>query len=268
LLGGLVGARFGLAAPFHFYATGLILASVIAWFVMADTPAPAAGAEPALPQRRSPAEALRAAMPLFGDIRYVVALLATFVGWWTISGPAQVMGALFASRELGFSEAQIGLAVTLLAVGEVLVLLVAGRASDTYGRRAVLVPSLIVSAVATALLGQVGETPILFFPLLMLIGAGIAAGGTAAGGLMADALPREGSGAAVGVNQMAGDLGYLIAPILTLSVAERASFPVAFLVGAIPAAAVTIMAMRLGGRPRSAPEEHPEGPVEPTTAVG
>lgn len=271
VVGGLIAARLGLAAPFHVYATGLILAAVIAWFVMAQAPPRAdVDAETAARPRRSPAEALRAARPLFRDQRYVVALLATFVGWWVISGPAQVMGALFASRELGFSEFQIGIAVTLLSVGEVVVLLVAGRASDAYGRRAVLVPSLAVTCLATIAVGHVGPWPLLFYPLLIAIGAGIAAGGTAAGGLMADSLPREGSGAAVGVNQMAGDLGYLIAPVLTLSIAQSASFSLAYAAAAIPAGVVLVIAARL---PKRAPRARVRGadeeaPVEPTTPVG
>jgi MFS family permease len=253
LLGGIVGEAFGLAAPFHFYATGLLVATAIAYVVMGTRPAPEAAAadpEAAQPPRRSPVEALRAARPLFNDFRFRVSLLATFVAWWTISGPAQVVGALFAEQELGFSPGLIGLAVTLLSIGEVIVLFFAGRASDFYGRRAVLVPSLLVGAAATAALGQVEAAPFLYFPLSMTIGAALAAGSTAAGGLMADSLPPGGSGAAVGVNQMAGELGYLIAPISCLWLAESAGFGVAYIFGAIPAAVIFLVAVRLpGGRP-------------------
>ncbi|HVF54401.1 MAG TPA: MFS transporter [Actinomycetota bacterium] len=244
-LGGIVADRFGLAAPLHFYATGLLVATAIAWVVMKGQPALGEG------PRRSPKEAFLAAKPLFRDKRYVIALLATFVGWWTIAGPAQTIGPVFASDRLGFSEQQIGFAVTMLAIGEVVILLVAGRAADRFGRRAVLVPSLAVAGIATAVLGQIDSAPWAYFPLMVAIGAGIAAGGAASGGLLADAIPRGGSGAAVGVNQMAGDLGYLIAPILIGTVAEQTSFGVAYVVGAVPAAAIFVIAMRLdGGVPR------------------
>jgi MFS family permease len=83
---------------------------------------------------------------------------------------------------------------------------------------------------------------------------------------MADSLPPGGSGAAVGVNQMAGDLGYLIAPISILWVAETNGFPLAYILGAIPAAACLVVAMKL---PRGA-THHPAEPQtsEPDTAVG
>ncbi|MFP5351546.1 MAG: MFS transporter [Actinomycetota bacterium] len=264
LLGGIAAARFGVAAPFHFYATGLLVATVIAYVVM--------GGEEALfrRERKSPLESLRAARPLLKDLRYVVALLATFVGWWTISGPSQIVGVVYAKNRLELSTDQIGAAIAMLSIGEVLILWVAGRASDLYGRRSVLVPSLAVTALATFLMGQIESVPFAFFPLMMLIGAGVAAGGTAAGGLMADAIPEGGSGAAVGVNQMTGDLGYLIAPTLLGAVAESSfGYEGAYLVGAIPALIVLFFALRLSGEPparRSATTE--AEPVEPHEPVG
>jgi MFS family permease len=257
-IGGYLGDRLSVRAPFHIYATGLLLAAAIAYKAMgtrAERDAP----------RRSPMEAIRAARPLFGDIRYVVALAATLVGWWTISGPAQQIGALFAKEELGFSKTRIGLGITLLSVGEIVVLWVAGKAADRYGRRAVLVPSLAVTAGATALLGQVEGAPLLFFPILLAIGAGVAAGGVAAGGLLADAVPSGGSGTAVGVNQMAGDLGYMTAPAAIGAVAESGGFGPAYILGAVPALLAFFASLRLPGkREDRAAEVSPE----PFEAVG
>lgn len=249
-LGGLAASGFGLAAPFFFYATGLLIAAGIAWIVMRK------GAEIRAVEKRTPLEALATARPLLADRRYIVALGATFVGWWSLSGPAQTIGPLFAKNELGFTESEIGVAVTMLAVGEILILLlVAGRASDRYGRRAVLVPSLAATAVATAVMGQIDAASWAYFPTMIVIGAGVAAGGAAAGGLLADAIPRRGSGAAVGVNQMAGDLGYLTSPALIGLVAEHFGFGAAYFVGAVPAALVLVVALRLlpqsSGRERS-----------------
>ncbi|HEX2052014.1 MAG TPA: MFS transporter, partial [Actinomycetota bacterium] len=68
---------------------------------------------------------------------------------------------------------------------------------------------------------------------------------TASGGLLADSIPKGGSGAAVGVNQMAGDLGYLIAPTAVGFVAESSGFGAAYLVGALPAALIFFAALRL-----------------------
>jgi MFS family permease len=258
LIGGLLGERFGVRAPFHVYATGLLVAAAIAYVVMS-------GAAERDAPRRSPLEALRAARPLFSDVRYVVALLATLVGWWTISGPAQQIGALFAQEELGFSASEIGFGVTLLSVGEILVLFIAGRAADRFGRRAVLLPALGVTAAATALLGQVSGAEWAYFPTLVAIGAGVAAGGVATGGLLADAIPEGGSGTAVGASQMAGDLGYMVAPAAIGAVAEGAGFEAAYVVGALPTLAVFFAPLRL---PRRPPRPVKGVSPEPFEAVG
>ena len=261
LVGGFAAKAFGITAPFHIYATGLLVASAIAFGVMRG-----AGNERAA-ERKSPLDALRAARPLFSDVRYTTALFATFVGWWAISGPAQTVGPVFADERLGLTDDQIGFAVSMLSIGEILILLVAGRAADRLGRRAVLVPSLIVTAGATALLGQIGPASTwAYYPLMMAIGAGIAAGGTAAGGLLADSIPAGGSGAAVGVNQMAGDLGYLLSPTAIGFVAEHGGFGIAYLVGAVPAAVGIVGAARLPRNARGAHDD--EVTVEPGTHIG
>lgn len=253
LFGGLLADRFGLAAPFHVYATGLLGAAAIAWVVMRNATRDMEA------EKKSLVSSLRAAAPLMRDRRYVIALLATFVGWWTLSGPAQTVGPIFAEEVLGFSEGKIGLAVTMLAVGEILILMVAGRAADRYGRRAVLVPSLALTAVATALLGQVEPLPWTYFAAMCAIGAGVAAGGAATGGLLADAIPKGGSGAAVGVNQMAGDLGYLIAPLAVGGLAAGTSFSISYMAAAIPAALVLLASMSLPkGIGRGSQEPMPE----------
>jgi ACDE family multidrug resistance protein len=259
IFGGVIADRFGLAAPFHFYATGLLLSAAIAWVVMAGEGGAGRG------ERKTPLAALREAGPLLRDYRYVIALLATFVGWWTISGPAQVVGPIFAGDVLGLSSGQIGLAVTMLSVGEILILFVAGKAADAFGRRAVLVPSLAVAALATALMGRIEGTPWAYYPLMVAVGAAIAAGGTAAGGLLADSIPRSGSGAAVGVNQMAGDLGYLTSPSAIGAMADSTSYRSAYLVAALPAAVVFLAALKLP-KGAGADREHP--PPEPQQPVG
>jgi MFS transporter, DHA1 family, multidrug resistance protein len=260
-LGGIVAEHFGLAAPLLFYGAGLLLATVIAWFVMAG------GERGTAAERRSPLEAVRLAAPLFRDTRYVVALLATAVGWWTVSGPAQVVGVVFARSELHLSKPQIGLALTLLSVGELLVLIVAGRLADRYGRRAVIVPALLISALATAGLGRSSGSPIAFYVLLMLIGGSIAGGATAAGGLLADSIPRGGSGAAVGLNQMAGDLGYLLSPAAVGALAEATSFMTAYFVAAVPALLVLGVALRLPTQRSRRRAGIPGEPAEPATPV-
>jgi MFS family permease len=259
VLGGLLSAWLGLSAPFYFYGFGLLVATAIAFAVMRGEVIERAEG------RRSALDALRAARPLMRDLRYLTALLATFVGWWTIAGPVQTVGVVFAGDRLDLSKPQIGIALTLVSVGELLILFVAGRAADTIGRRAVLVPALVVSAVATAFIGQISSSQWALYLLFLVVGATIGAGAVAAGGLLADSIPSGGSGAAVGLNQMAGDLGYLISPTAVAWLAETTSFSTAYLAAAIPAVVVLGVALRLprrkGSRRQPAPPIQPAAPL-------
>jgi MFS family permease len=266
-LGGFVGQHFGISAPFHFYATGLLISAVITYFVM---PAHTAGADA---PRRSPRDALRAARPLLRDLRYVVALLATLTAWWTLAGAGQTLAAIFAEDELGFSKSRIGFGITLIAIGELFILLIAGRLSDRIGRRAVLIPSLVVAGIATVLIGQIDlEIRWAFYPVMMIMGMGVAAMSTASGGLLGDSVPREGSGAAVGVNQMAGDAGYIVSQGALPAVADVGGFPLAYGLSALPAAATLVVALKLPKEPpsgsRTAPDRDRIPQPEPQEPVG
>ena len=263
LLGGILAKYFGDAATFHVYGTGLLIAAVITYVVMAGQPV-----DRTTP-RSSPLESLRAAAPLLRDRRYVLALAATFVGWWVLAGPAQTIGPVFAAEELEFSKFAIGVAVTLLSIGEVLILFAAGSAADRLGRKAVLVPSLVVTGVAVALVGLIEQAPWAYFPLMVAAGAGVAAGSTATGGLLADSIRghgaqnKGGSGSAVAVNQMAGDLGYLLAPTTVGFLAEVGGFSVAFIAAAVPAALLLAWTVSLPNyqAERSVDQDRPPEPV-------
>jgi MFS family permease len=130
---------------------------------------------------------------------------------------------------------------------------------------------LVVTAVAVALVGQIEQAPWAYFPLMVAAGAGVAAGSTAAGGLLADSIrshgaqQKGGSGSAVGVNQMAGDLGYLLAPTTVGFLAEVGGFGLAFLAAAGPAALLLAWTVTLPNyrAERVEDAEPPETATEP-----
>lgn len=264
IVGGLIQARFGASSVFHIYATGLLVATVVAWVVMAGEHVEKEAV------RRNPLDALRAARPLFKDRLYIAALGSTFISWWILSGPAQAVGIVFAEDELGLTSFQRGLALTMVAVGEVMALFIAGRASDRFGRRAVMIPSLLLLTAATVAMGQIGASlSWAFFPLMVAVGIGVAGNRTAGGGLLADAVPREGSGAAIGVNQMAGDLGFLLAPTAIGAIAEGPGFPIAYGLAALPAGALILYGLGLPGGPPAEKKGPPEGAIaEPAEPIG
>ena len=69
---------------------------------------------------------------------------------------------------------------------------------------------------------------------------------------------------AVGVNQMAGDLGYLIAPVAVGGLAQGTSFSFSYVAAAIPAALVFLASLTLPTAPASAQDPRKEPMPEPT----
>jgi hypothetical protein len=65
----------------------------------------------------------------------------------------------------------------------------------------------------------------------------------------------------VGVNQMAGDLGYLLSPTTIGAIAEGSSYGAAYLAGAVPAFLVFFASLRL---PRHPTAKEPELQAEPS----
>jgi MFS family permease len=68
--------------------------------------------------------------------------------------------------------------------------------------------------------------------------------GVAPAAMVADLAPRNLSGTAVGMFRFAGDLGFVLGPVLTGLVADAAGYVPAFLVAAAPLLLVLALAVR------------------------
>jgi hypothetical protein len=74
-------------------------------------------------------------------------------------------------------------------------------------------------------------------------------------------MPKGGSGAAVGVNHMAGDFGYMLSPILLGTVVGGTGYGPAYILAAVPVVFVLLYSL---GLPAGAEVKKPvEQPVEP-----
>lgn len=102
---------------------------------------------------------------------FVLIVLVTFSAAFARNGARGTIVPLLGSLKLGLSEGQIGLALTLDTVVNMLTLFVAGPLADRYGRNAVIVPSTIVMAVGLMLFG-LGSTITWFFFSACILGVG------------------------------------------------------------------------------------------------
>jgi MFS family permease len=141
------------------------------------------------------------------------------------------------------SPVGIGGVFAVVVATEFLVLYPAGSFSDRHGRKRVLLPALAGLAVMMSLVGWAGS-PV---SLVVLVGLlGLASGSAAAtpAAMLADVAPAEGSGTAVGLFRFAGDLGFVLGPLVGGAAAAALGFKWAFALMAAPVLVALVMVAR------------------------
>jgi MFS transporter, DHA1 family, multidrug resistance protein len=252
LLGGVAGPGFGgpltawsLRAPFFVYATTLLVAGSVATAFLART---------ALGRREVVAgTADHAPTPLGTALRssaYRAAVANNFAVGWAIVGVRSSLIPLFVVEGLRLSPSWTGAGLVLSAVVQALVLVPAGRLVDTRGRRPFLRAGAAFALVAGITIAFTGGAP-LFLVGMALYGTGSALLGVSCAAIVGDVIGGRG-GTPVAAFQMASDAGAFVGPLVAGSLADAASFQVAFLATAAVSglACATTLAMPETQRPQ------------------
>ncbi|GAA1481524.1 MFS transporter [Gordonia sinesedis] len=239
ITGPLVGAAlvpFGLRMPFVVYAVALIIATVVVATQLRDTAAPET--TPAATAELPGVMRLRTAL---GDSAYRAILASNFAQGWASMGVRVAIVPLFITEGLDASDSMAGVVLAVYAAGNVLAILAAGRYSDRFGRRPVMLPGLAIMAVATILLGFSPNVPVaLALSLFAGVGSGLFAPTHQAA--LADVLgARRQGGSALAAFGMAADLGAVSGPLVAGFVADRAGFGPAFVLSGLVAAVAFVL---------------------------
>ena len=159
---------------------------------------------------------------------------------------------LFFTDVLHQSPSMAGFALAAYAAGDVLVMIPAGRASDTYGRRPFLILGMVILAAATAGLAMTDQVGV---ALLVTAVAGFGTGLVAPviQATVADVLYGGRGGSALASYQMAQDSGVIAGPVIAGVVADRLGFGPAFSLTAALAAIVAVVWMCTGETRGQAP---------------
>ena len=237
VLGGVVSELYSVAVAFVLAAGFALFASVLAYRIVPETHGDAVEAasgsvKPWEIERSLPA--LTVGLVNFGVFfAYVGALFSTLVLFLEFRGVG-----LFGFDAQGTSGALM--AVTVLAGS--ISMLAGGKLSDLYGYRVpIVLGSLLISGVGFLLLPRPdGVAGIV--AACVLIGAG--QGGTTGPmmALIADLTPDERMGRAMGTNNVLGDVGGALGPLVSLPLVESVGFaPVYVACALIPVAAGVVL---------------------------
>ena len=212
LLGGVTGPAFGgvlvtvdLRAPFIVYALALVLATLVVGTLLARSTH--VGALPRDPDATPLTISAALRRPT-----YRAALVSSLATGWAVQGVRVGLLPLFVAVALGREPLWAGIALTVFAVGDGLVLLATSGLSDRRGRRPVVIAGLALVAVGTASLalatlpGTAGLVVLLAASAVAGAGAGLLQ--PAQGAAVADIVgSRRSGGPALSGFQMAADVG-------------------------------------------------------------
>ncbi|KTG07985.1 MFS transporter [Haloprofundus marisrubri] len=216
ILGGIVSDAYSIEAAFVVAAAFALFAGVIAYWQVPETHVTTEKSRAAPWELDTSTPALTVGFVNFGlFFAYLGALFATLVLFIDVNeiellgyGPQGISGAL--------------MAVTVVSAS--IFMLAGGKLSDDYGARVpVLLVFLVVSFVGFILLSRASSLSTLVVSCVC-IGAG--QGGTSGPlmALLADLTPTERMGRATGTNNVLGDLGGGIGPMVSLPLVETVGF--------------------------------------------
>ncbi len=223
--GPLVGSAligFGLRVPFVIYAVALLIAAAVVYFALRDSTLArpeVGGAVRTMTLREGLAQ--RA---------YRAALWSSFANGWAVFGVRMAIIPLFIVEALHQEAAITGIALTVFAVGNALVLLPAGRYSDQFGRRPFLIVGSAVCAVSTIAMGFM-DNLVAFLLVSLVAGLGSGMINPAQQAAVADIIGSKARGGPVlAAFQMASDVGAVLGPIAAGALAQGISYSAAFAV--------------------------------------
>ena len=233
VLGGYIAQYFGLSAPFYAYAVLAFLAALWAYLRLpetrtvspADPPLAFGSNKPDPPPVVSTKKNVGA---LLRDPNFILISMITFGIFFMRQGALNEILPLLSSHRLGLKEGQIGMALTLIAIVQFIAIFPAGRLTDSLGRKAVITPACIIASISLAMMACCYSYSFLLLTCVVM-GIGIGISGSAPSAYVADIVPRDNYGLAMGTYRAISDFGFVIGPVLMGWLADIQGFTFALM---------------------------------------
>jgi DHA1 family multidrug resistance protein-like MFS transporter len=214
-LGGIIAEYFGMRTPFFVYALFCLVSFTWAFFRLPEV-------KSMLPLKLLPDDSYNPSQldnlktglkTLLYNFNFILISIVTLGVFFTRMGALNQLLPLFANNRLRLNPGQIGTAMTIISVVNLMILLFVGKLSDRFGRKVLITPGCITLAAAVILLSQASSYwALLAICVIWGIGSGIA--GPIPSAYAADIIPRENYSSGMGLFRAAGDLGFVTGPVL------------------------------------------------------
>jgi MFS transporter, DHA1 family, multidrug resistance protein len=226
-IGGVIGGYFGLQAVF---LAAIIMYLAVAGLAFNRIPETLNTSEPEGSTRgRGVAQA--GALGLLLNFSFLAVAMVSMMVFFTRTGARATIVPLRGAEDLLMSPTMIGALLTVAAILNVIALPLAGWGIDTFGRKRMIVPSIIISGAGVFIMAIAPNVPLMFLGIA-IYGAGTGVAGPAPAAYVADLARGRNYGATLGLFRTMSDAGFVLGPILLGWFADLRSFSFALYVNA------------------------------------
>lgn len=204
-IGGFLAEHFGFAAPF--WALFVVAAAALVFALTTFVEPPAAEHPAGKPKMASSLGSLLKLVP------YLLLCVITVGVFFTRTASMWVLIPLVAHESFGLSVDIIGAALSVSALANFAMLPIAGPAIDRLGSRPITIASTILTGLGLAILGLTTDVA-WFWAAMVILGIGNSFGGPSVGAAMAEIVPGNLYGPAMGLQRMVGDAAFVAGPIV------------------------------------------------------
>ena len=194
-------------------------------------------------------------------LRFWVLMVATFID--RIGGTLiYPFFALYITDKFNVGMTEAGILFAIFSVSGFVGSMIGGALTDRFGRRAMVLFGLVFSALSSVSMGLVSNLSA-FYLLAVFVGLLSDIGGPARQAMVADLLLKEKLGEGFGVLRVAGNLAWILGPMIGGLLAAR-SYMLLFVLDAITSLITAVIVFRLvrETRPEASPDDSQETMIQ------
>jgi DHA1 family multidrug resistance protein-like MFS transporter len=207
--GGLLASAHGLAAPFLMTGVASLLTTAIAWFLVSETRSARTSA--AASDKADEIPFIRQMLDLLSHRGFLLVSLISLMNAVVRTGGLFALIPLLATATLGLSVAEIGFAMMVSGIFGFVAAYPAGWLADQIGRKAVIVPSTVLTGMSMVLFCYAPSYAwFIAASIVWSVAASISSSAPAA--YVADTAPAGMNASAMTAYRMTADAGYVIGP--------------------------------------------------------
>lgn len=227
IIGGYTAQYLNYRAPFFVYA---FLATVVGVWMVLRLPDPRLSGNRPQPGHEEQPGLLDATRQMLTHPGVMLISLIGFT-WGITRSASRNMAFALQGNELGLTEGQIGLILSATFIMTFAALYLVGTLADRFGRKAVIVPSSILTAAALVILA-VAPTFSLFLFGAVVFGLVSGISNPVPAAYVADVADEEAQGMAIGIFRTLGDSGAVVGPLLMGWIIDQSSISSGLLLNA------------------------------------